>query len=136
MLVAAPGDEDPDRGAVKLSPPRVVDDGDVEPELAGEGGLEFACFQLDDDVPELLGVEEEQIDEEVVTGDVEVRLAVDERKARPELAEGVNDPVEESLLKVTVRHLAREPEEVEPVRVFGELSGEVRVCRGELAGEV
>lgn len=94
VLVAATADEDPDCGAVEVAAHLAVDDGHVEAELAGEGGLELARFQLDDDVAELLGVKEEEVDEEVVAINVKVDLAVDEREAGAELAEGVDNAVQ------------------------------------------
>ena len=41
-------------------------------------GLELARLELDDNVSELLGVEEEQIDVKIIPSDVEVNLAANE----------------------------------------------------------
>ena len=50
----------------------VVDQGDIELQLAGMLGEELASLQLDHDVAQLLHVKEQQIHVEVVAADVEV----------------------------------------------------------------
>lgn len=49
----------------------VVRQFDVEPELARVFGIELAHLQLDHDIAQLLDVEEQEIDEEFVTINVE-----------------------------------------------------------------
>lgn len=62
MIVAVAADQNPDGGgmSVKLHP--VIDNCDVEAELAGMFGLELAGLQLNDDVPQLNDVEEQQVE--------------------------------------------------------------------------
>ncbi|MDQ0541000.1 hypothetical protein QF011_003578 [Curtobacterium flaccumfaciens] len=67
----------------------VIDECDVEAELAEVLRPELPGLELDHHVPELLDVEEQQVDVEVVPVDVEVHLPADEREPLPELAEGV-----------------------------------------------
>ena len=65
-------------------------------------GLELASLEFDDDVSELFGVEEEQIDVEIIPVDIEVNLAANEGEAGAELAESVDDAVNEALLEDTL----------------------------------
>lgn len=95
---------------MEVAPHGVVDHGDVEAELTGVAGFERAGLELDDDVAQLLDVEEEQIDGEVGAVDIEMDLAPDEGEASAELAEGVDNPVEEGLLEVAFGDLAGESE--------------------------
>jgi hypothetical protein len=65
-----------------LAPEHVIHKRDVEVELAGVFGLEFAGFQLNDDVAGLFDVEEQQVD-------VEVDLTADDGESGAELAQGL-----------------------------------------------
>jgi tRNA C32,U32 (ribose-2'-O)-methylase TrmJ len=49
-VVLGTADEDSDGFVVVISPEHVVDEGDVEVELAGVFGLELAGLEFDDDV--------------------------------------------------------------------------------------
>ncbi len=103
----------------------VVDEGDVEAELTEVLGLELAGLEFDDDVTELLDVEKQQVDVEVVAVDLEVHLPADERESVAELAERVDDPVDECLLEMAFLHVAVEGEKVQHVRIFRQLLREV-----------
>src|ERR1700712_1128836 len=72
-------------------------------------------------------MEEEEVDEEVVTVDVKVDLPSDEREAVSELAESVDDPIDECLLETPLLHVTIDCEEVQNVGVFGDLLREIRV---------
>lgn len=65
-------------GSGRASKEAVVDDGDVEPELAEVFGWKCPIFNSTTNVAELVGVEEEQVDVEVFAVDVEVDLAADD----------------------------------------------------------
>jgi len=80
----------------------LIDPGDVEAELAGELRFELADLELNDDVPHLRDVEEQQVDVEVVPADVEVDLLPDEGEAGAELEEGVAEPDHQGLLEVAL----------------------------------
>ena len=69
---------------------------------------------LDDDVAQLVDVEEEQVDGEVVTVDLEAHLTAHEREPPAELREGLLDPVHERLLELALGDGAAEAEEVLP----------------------
>ncbi len=60
----------------------ILDRGDVEAELAGIARVELGGLELDDHVPELFDVEEQQIDEEVVALDIEVDLTGRQMRTR------------------------------------------------------
>jgi hypothetical protein len=72
-------------------------------------------------------VEEEQVDVKVVTVDVEMDLAADERKAGSEFAEGFGDSAGKGVFKLSFSDFARESEEFEVVGVLGDLLGELWV---------
>ena len=63
----------------------------------------------------------------IPTVGVEMYLPVDERKAAAELAEGVYDPIHQSLLKIAFRSPIAQVEEVEHVRVFRDLLRQIRI---------
>ena len=66
----------------------LIHERDVKAELAGVLGLELARLELDDNVSELLGVEEEQVDVKIIPSDVEVNLAADKGENRRRAHEG------------------------------------------------
>jgi hypothetical protein len=70
---------------VVIAAEHVIDKGDVDVEFPGVLGLKLSVLEFDDNVPELLDVEEEQIDVVVIAINVEVNLTAHERKARPQL---------------------------------------------------
>lgn len=136
VVVAAAADEDPDRWIVGSEPELVVDDGNIEAELAGVLGLEFSGLELDDDVTELDDVEEQQVEVEVVPAHVEVHLPADEREAGAEFPQGFDDAIHQRLFQVPLGGLIGQLEEVEDVGVFRDLLRELRLGSGELPGEV
>jgi hypothetical protein len=60
-VVLGSADEDPDGFLVMPAPKHIVDERDVEAELAGVFGLELAGLEFDDDVTGLLDVQEKQV---------------------------------------------------------------------------
>src|ERR1700710_583101 len=72
-------------------------------------------------------MEEEEVDEEVVAVDVKVDLPSDERKAVSELAERVDDAIDECLLETPLLHVTIDRQEVQKVGDFGDLLREIRV---------
>ena len=82
-----------------LRPPQpVLHESDIEAELTGIARLELRGLQFDYHIPKLVNMEEQQVDEEVVTGNVEVNLPANESKYRSELAESVDDALDEPIL--------------------------------------
>lgn len=79
-VVLGAADQDADGFVVIIAFQDIIDQGDIEVELPCIFGAEAASFEFDDDVPELLNVEEQQIDVVVVSVDVEVYLPADERE--------------------------------------------------------
>ncbi len=80
MVVLAAADKDPDGVVVGLAAELVVDQDDVEVQLAGVLGLELACLEFDDEIPQLLDVEDQKADVEVVALDLQVDLPADESR--------------------------------------------------------
>jgi hypothetical protein len=95
----------------------------VEVELAGVFGLKLAGFEFDDDIAELFDVEEQEVDVEVISVDVEVHLPADEGESGTQFAEGLGDPAGERVLEVALGDLAGEAEELEVVWVLRYLLG-------------
>ena len=114
----------------------VVDEGDIEVELAGVFGLELARLELDDHVAGLFDVEEEQVHVEVVAVDVELDLPADEGESRAQFAERFGDPGREGVLKVAFGDFAGEAEKFEVVGVLGDLLGKLGILRNKLLREV
>ena len=100
VLVGAKEDADGVRVLGTTHP--LIHQRDVEAELTGVFGLELASLEFNDDVSELLGVEEEQIDVEIVPVNIEANLATNEGEAGADLAESVDDAVNEALLEDTL----------------------------------
>lgn len=86
--------------------------------------------------PEPVDVEEEKIDEEVVTVNLEVDLPPDERKPSAELPERVDDAVDEPLLELSLRCTCVERQEVEHVRIARDLLRQIGVSLVEDTVEV
>jgi hypothetical protein len=78
-------EQEADRRAVAVGAELGVDRAQVEVELAGMLGPEVAGLELDDDVAAEVGVVEQQVEVEVLTADLEMDLAADEREAGSEL---------------------------------------------------
>jgi hypothetical protein len=121
---------------VLLAASAVVDEGHVEAQLAGVLGLEGADLELDDDVPQLLDVEQQQVEDVLVAVDVEPDLPVDEREPGAELPQGLDEAVHQRLLEVAFGDLLAQLEEVEDVRVLGDLLRELGVRRRQGRAEV
>ena len=136
VVVSVAADEYAHRWCMGFPAEFVVNEGDVEAELAGVLGLEFPCFQFDDYVPQLLDVEEQQVEIEVVSCDIEVDLASHECETCAQFSEGVDDAVHERLFQVAFGCVLGQFQEVEHVGVFGDLPGQVGVGRCQLGAEV
>ena len=119
-----------------LAPEHVVDEGDVEVELAGVFRLELARLELDNHIAGLLDVEEKQIHVEVIAVDVEVDLAADEGEAGAEFAEGFGDPAGQGVLEVAFGDFPGEAEEFEVVGIFGDLLGQFGILGNKLLRKV
>lgn len=78
-LVLVGDQEHPDRVLVLRPPQPVLNEGDIETELTGVARVEFRGLELDDHIPKLVDVEEQQI-EEVIAVDIEVDLAANKRE--------------------------------------------------------
>lgn len=97
---------------------------------------ELTDLELNDDVADLFGVEQQQIDEELVAVDGEVHLSADEREAWSELGEGVLEPLSQRCLDRPFPGPLGEVEEVEDVGVLDDLLGLVGVDRIQVVGEI
>lgn len=126
----------PDGGLVLRSAQPILDQGDVEAELAGIARVELGGLELDDDVPKLFDVEEQQIDEEVIALDIEVDLTTDEREPGAELTQSVDDALDEPILEPALRGIAVDGEELECERILGELLSKLGVGAFESVREV
>ena len=98
-----------------------IDCGDMEVELADVGAGDFATFEFDGQVSQRGCVEEQQIDEQFVTIDVEAVLTALEREPCAEFEEETFDVGDELALDFSFDRLVGEPEEVEVVWVFDQL---------------
>ena len=127
VIISVTADEDADRGRVGVSSEPVIDEGDVEGEFAGMLGLELSGLQLDNDVPELLNVKEQQVEVEVIADDVEVVLAAHECEPLSQLTERIDDAVHEGLFQVAFGCVLGQFQEIEHVGVFGDLPGQVGI---------
>src|SRR5665811_1340937 len=78
----------------------------------------------------------DRVDVEVVPADVEVNLLPDEREAGAELEKGVTQPGDQGRFKLTLSNSPGQPEEVEHVRVLGDLRGQFGVLAGQCELEV
>ena len=136
VIVSVTADEYANRGRVGLPAEPVIDQGDVKTKLAGMFGLELAGFQFDDHVPELLDVEEQQVEIEVIAGYIEVDLASHECETCAQFSKGVDDAVHQRLFQVAFDGFFRQLEEIEHVGVFGDLPGQVGVGGCQLGTEV
>jgi hypothetical protein len=136
-VVLAGDDEDADRCSVRAADAKsVLDEGDVEAELTGVSRVELPRLQLDHDVAELFDVEEQEVDEEVVALDVEVHVPTDESEPGTELPKSLCDPADHAVLEFALRRISVDSEEVEGVRVAGDLLREFGVAVRENAGVV
>jgi hypothetical protein len=89
--------------------------------------LEFRGLQLDNHIPKLIDVKEQQINEEVIAVDIEVDLAVNKRKPRAELAERGIDALEEPVLQLPLGGVPVGDEKLERERILRDLLSELRV---------
>src|SRR4029078_9646084 len=104
--------------------------------LTGILGSEVPDFEVDHDVAAQAQVVEEEIQIEVLLADRQVVLAADEGESDTEFQEERADVADQPALQVALMRLRSEAEEVEIVGVFQQLPGEIRLRRGERAGEV
>ena len=107
----------------------VVDDGDIEGQLPGVLVPELTDLQLDDDVADLLGVKQQQIDEALVAVDGEMDLAANERELGAKLGQGLLQPTGQGSLDRALTRSLGQVKEVEDVRILHNLLGLVGVDR-------
>lgn len=120
-----------------LRPPQpFLNKGNIEAELAGVTPVEFRSLELDNHIPKLVDVKEQQVDEEVIAVDIEVDLAADESKTGAELAEGVDDALGEPVFQLSHDRIAVDGEELERERILGDLLSELAVVAFESVQEV
>ncbi len=135
-LVLVRDEEHPDRGLVLRSAQPILDQRDVEAELAGITRVEPGGLEFDDHIPELFDVEEQQIDEEVVALDIEVDLTTDEREPGAELTQSVDDALDEPILELALGGVPVDGEELERERILGDLLSQLGVWAFESARKV
>lgn len=116
------------RGAAQA----VLDQGDVELQLPGAFGFELAGLELDDEVPQLLDVEEQQVGIEVLATDVEVDLPSHEGESWAEFPQRIDDPVGQGFLELAFGDLAGQVQEIKDQRVLGDLLGQLGIVRNKL----
>lgn len=114
----------------------VVHERDVETKFAGILRLELFRFEFDDDVAQLLNMKEEQIEIKVIPSNVEMYLAADETEPSFKLAESAHDPVHQCLFQIAFGRVFGQIQNVEDVRVFGDLPGQIGICGCEFGAEV
>ena len=110
----------------------ILDESDVELQLPGVSGLELTGLELDDGIPQLLDVEEQQVSIEVLATDVEVDLPSHEGESWAELPQRVDDPVGQRLLESPFGDLAGQIQKIKDQRVLGDLLGELGIVRNKL----
>jgi hypothetical protein len=126
-LVLVSNQQHPDRGLVLRPPQPILNEGDIETKLTGVARLEFRGLQLDNHIPKLIDVKEHQINEEVISVDIEVDLAANKRKPRAEFAERVSDALDEPGLHLSLCSVPVDGEELERERNLRDLLSELRV---------
>jgi hypothetical protein len=94
----------------------IVDGGEVEIDLADEGGIEGDCFQFDDHVAAKLEMIEQQIEVVVVAADLEMHLPADKCEAAAELDQKALKLVDQGLLDFTLPPRIGSAQEVKEVR--------------------
>src|ERR1035437_5101121 len=107
----------------------VIDSGEVEIHLPGILGFKPAHFEIDDNEASELQVVEEQIDLEILSSNLERHLTSDEGKSHAEFDEKLAQVRKKPMFEVALLCLRRKGEEIEIVRIFDELLGEIRLCR-------
>lgn len=114
-----------------VSPLSAVSQRPVEVELSGVLRLELSRFEFDDDVAQLLYVEEEQVNVEVITTNIEVDLPADEGETRPP---SLRVPMMRSM-RARLRSFSatsREPQKFKVAGILGDLLDEFRLLRSKL----
>jgi hypothetical protein len=72
-------------------------------------------------------MEEQQVNVEVIAPDVEVHLPAHEGEPGAQLAQGIDDSVRQRLFQVPLGDLTGEAEELERVRILGDLLGQLGI---------
>src|ERR1039458_8202204 len=114
----------------------VVDDVDVEVDLSCVLRAELAELQLDRDVAVERDVEEEHVDEELFSVDVQWDLAADEREPGAKLDHEPLDLCDQRALETALIYITRDAEALEVVVLADDLLDQIALRRGERAGEV
>lgn len=79
----AAADQNSDAVVVGLTTKLVADQGNGEVQLPGVRGLELPGLKPDDVIPQLLGVEEQEVDAKAIRADLEVDLPFNEGESEP-----------------------------------------------------
>ncbi|MNI70254.1 hypothetical protein D3C73_1260560 [compost metagenome] len=99
-------------------------------------GLELARLEFDDHIAAQLEVIEQQVDEELVTTNIQQHLLADEGKACAQFQQELGDMLDQSVFDLTLLRIKRQAEEVEAVRIFQRLAGQVGLRFRQVALEV
>ena len=93
-------------------------------------------LQVNDDEAAQAEVVEEQVEVEILAADLKVVLVADEGKAQPQLQQEGAQMLDQRPLQVALVGLRAQAEEVEGVRVFQQLLGQLRLWGGQRGREV
>ncbi|MNV66993.1 hypothetical protein D3C71_1597750 [compost metagenome] len=96
-------------------------------------GLELARLQFDHHVAAQLEVVEQQVDEKLLAAHVQQHLPPDESKARTQLQQEIGDVLYQRILDLAFLCFIAQAEEIEAVRIFQRLDGQIGLrCRQAL----
>ena len=135
-LVLRPAENEPNRRLVCRMLQHVIDGRKIEIHLPRILRLERRHFQVNDDKTPELQVIEKKVNPKILSSDFQRILAPDEREPNSQLKEELAYVLEKTRLEVALLRFAGEREEIEVVRVFQELLGEVRLRRRKGLPEV
>lgn len=121
----------PDGRLIVLVSEQVIDSREIEVHLAGVFGLECGHLQVNHHKAPPLQVIEQEVEPKVLSGDLQRHLAPDKRKANSKFDKELLQVDEQLTLEIALLRRFREREEVEIVRVFDELLGQIGLRSGE-----
>ena len=124
------------RGSVVIGLELVVDRHHVRAELSHVAGVEIGHLDLQNHVAAKAYVVEEHVNELLPAADCQAVLAPNEREARPQLQQELRDVVHERVFEFALIVTLAHGEEVEVVRILGNLLREVALWGGQRGGEV
>ena len=114
-----------DTRLVVLMAKQIIDGGKIEVHFSGIFRFECATFQIEDHEASKLQVIEEKIDSVVRACDLKGYLPANEREADSQLKEKFLDVAYKAGLYVSFVSILGEREEIEIIRIFEELLGEI-----------